>query len=198
MSKTEDLAGSLEKAFTLILNERMAGIPILNEELKVEAVDFQEYEGRTLGIIITPWLMNLVLLPGKNDNWSGLNIGDIQSYDFPAESRDFTVNEIDDLGVLQSCALYSPMFKFVNQDHARAAARKALADLMSETDPEKRLDEKRLKQFIEDGEMPGQDDTDGSEISAGTDHNLQIKQPRNISRSDLLRGNTKSGYTKAV
>ena len=49
--------------------ERMQGMPILNPALEVQAVGFRELEEHLLGVLITPWFMNLVLLPG-NDEWS--------------------------------------------------------------------------------------------------------------------------------
>jgi len=64
----------IQSTFEKIHTENMQGIPILNSRVKVQALGFQEYQDRIIGIIITPWLMNLVLLPAAEENWSEMNI----------------------------------------------------------------------------------------------------------------------------
>ena len=54
----------LAAAFRNVAKERMAGVPLVNETLSVEAVGFTEWDGRLLGVLVAPWFMNLVLLPG--------------------------------------------------------------------------------------------------------------------------------------
>jgi [NiFe] hydrogenase assembly HybE family chaperone len=63
MNTPQTAAEKLEQIFDKIHQEQMQGIPILNNMLKVQALGFQEYQGRIVGILITPWLMNLVMLP---------------------------------------------------------------------------------------------------------------------------------------
>lgn len=59
----------LEHAFTTIAHERMAGLPVLNPNLSVEAIGFErvagaaDEAGHALGILATPWFMSLVWLP---------------------------------------------------------------------------------------------------------------------------------------
>ena len=43
----------------------MADVPILNPVLSVEAVDFQHWKGHWLGVVITPWCMSMLLVPGS-------------------------------------------------------------------------------------------------------------------------------------
>jgi len=191
MSRVEHLASSLSAAFTRILHERMAGIPILNDRLEVEAVEFQLYEGRPFGVIITPWLMNLVMFPAEDEDWSAMKTGDVAAYEFPAGRREFQLNEIEGAGAVQSCSLVSPMSRFVNQDHARAAARHALAELMQAPDPEAHLDEQRLKQFIEEGSLPedGAGAPETAETAPEGENPPAPGQAPQIARSDFLRGN---------
>lgn len=190
MSRVETLAEELVEAFTFILNERMAGIPILNKKLQVEAVEFQDYEGRPFGVIITPWLMNLVMFPAEGENWSGMNTGETAYYEFPAGERVFQINEFEGVGQIQTHSLYSPMSRFVNQDHARAAARKCLVDLMTDLDPEEHLDERRLKQFIEDGKMPSEPDSPDKDRAPVDEDGAQASKPvPEIAKRDFLRGN---------
>ena len=45
----------------------MKGMPIYNPTLAVEAVGFREHEGRQVGVMVTPWFMNLTVLPSETD-----------------------------------------------------------------------------------------------------------------------------------
>ncbi len=179
----------LERVFNAIQNERMAGIPLLNLELQVEAVGFSEFKGRVVGVLITPWLMNLVLFPAADEDWSRLEVGSKQSHEFPSGPRDFVVNAFDGLGICQTQALYSPMFGFRAQDSARLKARRIMDELMVFKAPEERLDEKRLERFI-NGEEGPQIRQEEVEAGARSDKAAPVQSgaPVQIARSDFIRG----------
>ena len=63
MLDPQQVAEQLVETFDHIHTENMQGIPILNPNIGIEALGFQEIDGRILGVIICPWLMNVVLLP---------------------------------------------------------------------------------------------------------------------------------------
>lgn len=119
----------LEAAFRRIESERMAGVPVLNPALRVEAVGFARWQGHWLGILITPWFMNLVLAPGDADNWRGVRDGERLFRRFPAGDYAFLGGHEPEVGEFQSCALFSPMGQFPDQDGARAVALAALEAL---------------------------------------------------------------------
>lgn len=75
---------------------RMRDLPFYNERLSTEAVGFRDWEGHRLGILITPWFINLILLPGEEDDWSGVDQGDQSDWHLPAETIRFTANRSDD------------------------------------------------------------------------------------------------------
>ena len=67
MVSDADLVGQrLESAFERVRRERMIDVPMLNPRLAVQAVGFRDWRGGWLGILITPWFMNLMLLPGDH------------------------------------------------------------------------------------------------------------------------------------
>lgn len=121
----DDLTQTLETCFTLIQQQRMAGIPILNPVLRVQAVDFHLYQQTWLGVLISPWFMNILFM--RDD---GLAVGTKIMHTFPAGQFDFTVAHEDALGFYQSCSLYSPMFDFDQQDTAVQTAQAALQALL--------------------------------------------------------------------
>ncbi len=187
MTELESLSRQIESVFRRIETEQMQGIPLLNPALQVQTVGFQSYRGRTLGVIITPWLMNLVLLPAEGEDWSDLKPGDKTSHRLPANEFRFMVNEIEGIGICQCHSLHSPMHEFMNQEHAVAAAESFMQTLMvevdnPETDPQ---DEELLGRILRCEEIPERE-TDG----------FQLADAKSQSTSDCPAAGSKEGLTR--
>lgn len=103
----------------------MADLPFLNPRLRVEAVDFADWQGHWLGVLITPWAMNLLLLPASEQGWPRLTQGAIRRVAFAAGHYDFVASVDARLGELHTCSLFSPVLEFADQDGARQTARAA-------------------------------------------------------------------------
>lgn len=125
------LTSRLEAVFSEIGASRMADVPMLNSALRVEAVTFTACGENWLGILISPWFMNLMLLPRAGQAWPGLVTGQTVVQAFPSGEYDFIVGQEAALGQYQSCSLFSPMFEFPDQASARATALAALANLFA-------------------------------------------------------------------
>ncbi len=119
----------LESAFRAIHAQRMRGLPLVNDALAVEAVGFRRWEGRWLGVLVTPWFINLVLLPDEPARWQSAPPREQVRYEFPAGEFDFIAGFEPACGEFQSCSLFSPVFEFRQQVVARATAQAALAAL---------------------------------------------------------------------
>lgn len=189
--------------FERIHQEQMKGLPLLNTRLHVETLCFQEYQGRILGILITPWLMNLVLLPGENDDWSEQELGHKEPHLFPGGSHKFMINEVDGIGRYQTHSLYSPMREFTNQNHAQAAAESFMKVLMTATEAsdDAAIDEELLGRVMRGEETPEIDVDALESVAFGQDPDRVAAKParglseigvriedKEISRRDLLRG----------
>ena len=105
---------------------RMRDLPIYNPALTIEAVGFRPWQDTWVGIVITPWFMNVVLLAHDAEVWSGRAIGDKTQWQLPAGSCEFMVGGGDLCGPYQSCSLYSPMGQFTDPAMARQVAEEAL------------------------------------------------------------------------
>ena len=176
-------AARVAAAFTRLHHEQLAGIPVLNNRLRVECFGFQLYRGRVVGILITPWLMNLILLPAKEEDWIGLKPGSKQEHRFPASNFLFMLNRVDGIGCYQAHSLYSSMYDFRSQEHAREAAQSFLRAMMVEAGGS---DGNRYA-----GESPGRI------LSAAANpylpERLEVElatraEPEALTRRDLLRG----------
>lgn len=127
-------AGALEEVFRAILQRQMQDLPMVNPALSVEAVGFRPWHEHWLGILITPWFMNLMLLPRVCANWQPIAERESRHYVFPAGVFEFIGGRDPVLGDYQACSLFSPMFEFADQAGAHdtaAAALDALFDVAS-------------------------------------------------------------------
>jgi len=123
-------ADAVEQAFFRILRERMADVPICNEALSVAAVDFQRWNGHWLGVVVTPWCMSVLLVPGKADDWESAGDNQRRFLRFPAGDFALLGSDEEEIGEFQSCSLFSPMSQFSNQSQAVMTARAALVALL--------------------------------------------------------------------
>lgn len=140
---------ALVRLFTGVARTRMAGVPILNPALQVEAVGFElvapkaaaagattpspsavpavEQPG-ALGILITPWFMNLLWFPlARSDQADG--VGRSRLRRVGTQRFDFIGGFEPGFGCYEACSLFSPMFEFANPAAARATAQAVLANL---------------------------------------------------------------------
>ena len=83
----------VEQTYFRVHQERMADVPILNAALSVEAIDFQRWQGHWLGIVVTPWCMSVLLVPGSTDNWVWTGENKRRFVTFPAGEFAFLGSE---------------------------------------------------------------------------------------------------------
>lgn len=121
----------LEQAFQAIERKRMQGVPILHPHLRVKALGFKRWQDYRLGILLTPWFMNIVLLP-EEQMWQ---VGSKHNIALPSGQYEFIVGFEEDLGFYLSCSLFSPVLEFENQAAAEATAEIALLHLLKQKEP---------------------------------------------------------------
>ena len=117
---------ALEQAFSHIADTRMRDVPMQNMALRVQAVGFEPHVDQAgealLGVLVTPWFMNLVRLPYKAASPGAvlLPVGQNAKRKVGHETFDFIGAHEESLGAFEVCSLFSPMFEFA--DHAGAVA----------------------------------------------------------------------------
>lgn len=119
----------LEAAFREIHTAQMRGLPIVNDALAVKALGFRRHDERWLGALVTPWFLNIVLLPGEGDDWSGLIPGAKELIEFPSGRYEFVHANRKGVGAYKACSLFSPMFEFASMLQATETASAALVSL---------------------------------------------------------------------
>lgn len=121
--------------FRFIYRERMRDLPIVNPRLDVEAVGFDRWEGQDLGVLITPWFMNLVLLTDPSE-FGDRSQGDLIDCEFPSGNCELTICHDEELGTYLAAVLFRTVVDFPDQETARAIAEDALANILTEPEPE--------------------------------------------------------------
>jgi [NiFe] hydrogenase assembly HybE family chaperone len=121
-----------------IARTRMQGLPLLHPALQVAAVGFECQPGApgwALGVLVTPWFMNLVRLPLQAEaalpasaaavpGW--LAVGHTAARDLGGHRFDFIGSFEEGLGAFEAASLFSPMFQFADQAAAVATAQAVL------------------------------------------------------------------------
>lgn len=120
---------ALTRVFSVIGNTRMQGVPVLHPGLVVETVGFEAYTDAdgaqaALGILMTPWFMNLIWLPLQGQ--AAVPIGQVCERRFGGERFEFIGAHEATFGTYEMCSLFSPMFEFADQVTAHATAREVL------------------------------------------------------------------------
>ena len=121
-----DPGPALEAAFLRIEREAMDGLPLLNKALRVQAVGFERWQGQWLGALVTPWFLNLVLVPGQAAGWVPVAEGERRFLAFGAGDFAFLGGFEPEVGEFQACSLISPPGDFERHADAVECARVAL------------------------------------------------------------------------
>ena len=208
----------LVETFREIQTTGMKDSPFNNLSLHVEAVGFIPWEGGLLGILVAPWLMNLVVIPGPDDDAQRLRPGDKRVYSFASGDYEFIFNTRVPVGAFLACSLFSDMSEFASQAYATEVARaamEALFDPANRAETDRHADIAALSVAREEGVAGA--DTDAVAVAKSTaappadpepmdgDGEAGVSQwspptPGLESRRDFLTGRTSStaAGTKAV
>ncbi|MGI9205664.1 MAG: [NiFe]-hydrogenase assembly chaperone HybE [Woeseiaceae bacterium] len=117
--------------------ESMRDLPICNPELEVEVIGPITLNEHQLGVLITPWFMNLILLPG-DETWKDEFAGAICSVELPSAPCEFTVCQDEFLGTFLSAVLFHSVNDFADHETAVAVAGEALLQLLQQPREEMR------------------------------------------------------------
>lgn len=121
----------LEQHFDSVYEREMKGLKLCHKDVKVQAVGFHLYENHWLGMMITPWFLNLMILPQTDQPWPELKQerGNDILLEFPCGNLKFTPRIDPDLGSYLCCSLASPLRNIKSHDDLVSVAHKVLTDL---------------------------------------------------------------------
>lgn len=184
MQNAADIRARLEATYREIAETRMDGVPIMNRALDVAAVGFEPFGAYHLGVMLTPWFMNLMLLPQDAEAYAegAPRVGDKLTLALPAGQVEFIIGYEESMGHSLSCSLFSPVFEFAQQEVAVETAEAALKEILnpeaetSDEDPDMtNVWAGKLPKSEPDAQQPVQDAP-------------RTGPPKDLSRRDLFRG----------
>ncbi|MCW8886771.1 MAG: [NiFe]-hydrogenase assembly chaperone HybE [Motiliproteus sp.] len=126
----------VQQHYQQIFDEKMKDLPIINSALFVQAMGFRDFNGQLLGVVITPWFMNLMLLPVELEGWRDHQTGEQHFEPFPAGDFHFTHGWDPKMGAYATCSLFSPMDEFPDQATAERTAVRAMEQLFIKRETE--------------------------------------------------------------
>lgn len=116
----ENPAARLEAAFSVVAAGEMHTLPFYQEQIPVKAVGFARFEGEWLGVMLTPWTLSLLLLPGSV--WPRRPLGERLGLALPFGHATFVVSELEGIGQYLSCSLLSPPTPGMSGEQAQQLA----------------------------------------------------------------------------
>jgi [NiFe] hydrogenase assembly HybE family chaperone len=128
---SNDLAPRLAALWQLVAH-RMADLPIYNPKLAVQTTEFRRHGPWSVGIVVTPWFMNVVAVP-DDPTLLPPSVATL-TLALPAGEIEAIAADLDGFGRLAAASLFSPMDAFDDPAVTAATAQAALAALFQPTD----------------------------------------------------------------
>lgn len=129
----DDPGARLASMYRAVWETSMHDMPFVNRSLSVEVVGFRRWHGDWVGALITPWFLNLFVLPGGGLLWSDRPSGERCNIAFPAGELEFIADDdaTREIPAYQYCALITQVGQFATQEAARTTAEEALVALFT-------------------------------------------------------------------
>jgi [NiFe] hydrogenase assembly HybE family chaperone len=111
------------------VNELMRELPVYNPKLNVQVIGLHRWQEGLLGVVATPWCMNITLLP-LDEHATAAREGTSRELLFPSGRYSFIAAQLAGIGPLETCSLFSPMDEFDDPAVVEQVARHALEELL--------------------------------------------------------------------
>lgn len=99
----------LEQCFSAIANAQMRLLPFYQAQIPLRACGFQLFEQQWMGVLLTPWMLSLLVLPGPGQIWPRRPVGSRLALALPCGNVGFTVGEVSGCGAYLASSLLSPL-----------------------------------------------------------------------------------------
>lgn len=126
-----DPSDRLVAHYQQVWQEAMHDMPFVNPALQVESLGFVRHEGDWLGVVVTPWFLNLFLLFGGGRLWHDISAGERRYVDLPCGRMQFMADDDPALGPTQYCPLVAPVSTLADAAVARQVALDAMQAVMT-------------------------------------------------------------------
>lgn len=111
--------------------KEMQDLPFYREGIECYCPKFVLFENQWIGTVVTPWMLSVVILPGKDQQWEPREIGDKLTIQLPYKSLTFTVSSLETIPQYLSCSLHSPIDPSMTNAQAVQLAQDCLRMILS-------------------------------------------------------------------
>lgn len=111
--------------------EEMKDLPFYRKGIDCYCPKFVLFENQWIGTVVTPWMLSIVILPGKDQEWEPREIGDKLSVQLPYKTFTFTVSSLENIPQYLSCSLHSPIDPAMTNTQAAQLAQDCLKMILS-------------------------------------------------------------------
>jgi [NiFe] hydrogenase assembly HybE family chaperone len=129
--REDDPSGFLKAHYQYVWETRMHDLPFVNANLQVDAIGFMRHEGDWIGVVITPWFLNLLLISGGGKLWGDIPAGERRYLALPCGALQFIADDDPDIGPYQYCPLIAPVSNLPDMSAARQAAVDAMKSVFT-------------------------------------------------------------------
>ncbi|HSG21456.1 MAG TPA: [NiFe]-hydrogenase assembly chaperone HybE, partial [Azonexus sp.] len=129
-ARTDDPSAFLERHYQQLWALRSQEFSDVNLSLQVAALGFSRLDGDWLGVMITPWSINLLLLSGGGTLWGDIPVGQSRYLELPCGTVKFIADDEPGIGPLQYSPLISPVTGLADMAAARQLALASLAAII--------------------------------------------------------------------
>lgn len=121
----------LETHFKSVHKDEMDDLKLCNKNVHVEGIGFHLHDNHWIGIMITPWFLNLMIIPQSGQPWPELTEGRGKDIvlEFPCGNLKFAPRIDPVIGSHLCCLLASPLNDYKTHDEVVSIAHQVLADL---------------------------------------------------------------------
>ncbi|MFV0665963.1 [NiFe]-hydrogenase assembly chaperone HybE [Denitromonas sp.] len=119
---------AVQAHFDTVWRTAMQGLPFVNDALQVRALRFARIDGDWLGGLVTPWCVQLMLLPGGGRLWADVSAGTRSAVALPVGMLPFIADTSD--GMLPAFQ-YFPLLNSVSGLPAMASAEAVIHDALA-------------------------------------------------------------------
>lgn len=133
--RADDPSEFLAAHYQHVWQTRMTDLPFVNPALAVEVIGFTQQQGDWVGVVVTPWFINLFLFSGGGELWGDIPAGERRYVNLPCGTLQFIADDDPGLGPYQYCPLIAPVSSVADMATARQAALDAMAAVMTPPAP---------------------------------------------------------------
>ncbi len=115
---TENPQTLIVEAFDKVHKESMQEMPFCASNINVASSNFQLMDGHWLGVLLTPWMISIMLLPSDQVSHPDREVTSKIGIQLANDNYTFTVGEQEGVGKYYACSIMSPLSGIASQEEA--------------------------------------------------------------------------------